>query len=153
MRAYRIADRRFPALDGLGAQRAGGRWNSPGRPVVYTAETFSGAILEILVRMSRISVPKGRVSIEIFVPESLVITVSAEQIPFWDAEDQIASRRFGDSWLESAQSPALLVPSLVTGGMERNLLLNPRHPAFPEIRSSSPKDVDWDARLFSTKRD
>ena len=45
MRAFRIADRRHPIFDGTGAKLTGGRWNSPGRPVIYAAETFAGALL------------------------------------------------------------------------------------------------------------
>lgn len=48
-RAYRIADRRHKIFDGQGAATFGGRWNSPGRRVIYAAETFAGAMLEVLV--------------------------------------------------------------------------------------------------------
>ncbi|MGH8336162.1 MAG: RES family NAD+ phosphorylase, partial [Gammaproteobacteria bacterium] len=48
MRAFRIADRRHPLLDGLGAFLNGGRWNSKGRRVIYSSETYAGALLEIL---------------------------------------------------------------------------------------------------------
>ncbi len=49
MLAFRIADKRFPIFDGTGARLVGGRWNSPGKAVIYAAETFAGAVLEVLV--------------------------------------------------------------------------------------------------------
>jgi RES domain-containing protein len=47
--AYRIADGRHPLFDGTGAALFGARWNSPGKPVIYAASTYSGALVEILV--------------------------------------------------------------------------------------------------------
>ena len=57
MRAFRIADRRHPIFDGTGAKLNGGRWNSPGRPVIYAAETFAGGLLEALVHANLGRVP------------------------------------------------------------------------------------------------
>ena len=48
LRVYRIADRRHKIFDGQGAALLGGRWNSPGRRVIYAAETYSGTMLEML---------------------------------------------------------------------------------------------------------
>jgi RES domain-containing protein len=39
------------AFDGEGARLYGGRWNSPGRPVVYTAGSLALAALEVLVHL------------------------------------------------------------------------------------------------------
>lgn len=49
MKFYRIADTRHTIWSGTGAMLAGGRFNSPGRPVIYAALTFAGAMLEVLV--------------------------------------------------------------------------------------------------------
>ena len=46
MRFYRIADARHSPESGEGARLHGGRWNSPGRAVIYACETQSGAMLE-----------------------------------------------------------------------------------------------------------
>jgi RES domain-containing protein len=149
MRAFRIADRRFPIFDGTGARLVGGRWNSPGRGVIYAAETFSGAVLEILVHSSLGRVPKTHAVVEIMIPDEIPIeTVAAEAVPGWAAADQIASRNFGDQWLEERRTAVLLVPNAVTGGRERNILLNPGHPEFQRITASAPQQVIWDERLF-----
>jgi RES domain-containing protein len=149
MRAFRIADRRFPIFDGTGARLVGGRWNSPGRPVIYAAETFSGALLEVLVHSNLGRVPKTHALVEVAIPDEISTeTVTADALPGWLAEDQIVSRLYGDRWLEEKRTAVLLAPSAVTGGRERNVLLNPEHPEFRNIRASKPQDVVWDQRLF-----
>ena len=47
MRLYRIGDGRHPLWDGTGAALIGGRWNSPGRPLIYASLIYGGAMLEI----------------------------------------------------------------------------------------------------------
>ena len=49
MRVWRIARERYDPLSGEGARLYGGRWNSPGRPVVYAAGHSALAVLEALV--------------------------------------------------------------------------------------------------------
>ncbi len=152
MRAFRIADRRYPVLDGEGAKIAGGRWNSPGRPVVYAAETFAGSMLEVLIHTNRLKMPKNRVFVELSIEDNLISSAAAEDVPGWNAADQIASRAFGDDWLKSGRSLSLLVPNLATRGVERNMLINPLHLDFSRIIMSNPKEMNWDARLFYDER-
>ena len=58
---YRVCRRIYASLDGEGARRVGGRWNSPGRSVVYMAQSVALAVLENLVNMSRQDYPTGYV--------------------------------------------------------------------------------------------
>ncbi len=154
MRAYRIADRRVPIFDGTDARLTGGRWNSPGRPVIYCAESFAGAMLEVLAHSNLGRVPKTHALVEITIPETVTIeTVALETVPGWDAEDQLASRALGDQWLKERRTAVLRVPSLVTRGREHNLLLNPEHSAFQDITAAKPQAVVWDERLFHRASD
>jgi len=149
MRAFRIADHRFPILDGTGAKLAGGRWNSPGSPVIYAAETFAGAMLEILVRANLNRLPRTYVYVELSIDETGSCERLAEfGLPGWDSDGELVSRSFGDQWLTKARSAVLIVPSKVTGGVETNLLINPLHPDFDKIRAGEPKTVLWDSRFF-----
>ena len=61
VRLYRVCRAKHARLDGYGAMLAGGRWNSPGRAVVYLAESVSLAVLENLVHMTREDFPRGYV--------------------------------------------------------------------------------------------
>ncbi len=149
MRAYRIADRRHPIFDGTGARLIGGRWNSPGRAVIYASESYAGALLELLVHASVGRVPQTQAWVEIEIPESLAVEhADPNRVLGWDAEDRIASRAFGDRWIEEGRTAVLLVPSLVTAGIERNVLINPAHLGFAEVRAGQTRPVQWDRRLF-----
>jgi RES domain-containing protein len=152
MRVFRVADRRFPLFDGMGARLTGGRWNSPGTPVIYAAETFAGALLETLVHSNLGRAPKTHAVIEIGIPDLVIIeSLRGNDLPGWDDEDQIVSRAFGDGWLLEQRSAVLLVPSVITQGHERNVLINPDHRDFSLITASMPEPVGWDRRLFQRR--
>ena len=148
LRAYRIADGRCPILDGSGAALNGGRWNSPGRRVIYAADTYAGVLLEKLVHTNIGRIPASQAYIEILIPEDVGIEeVTPADLPGWDAEDQQVSREYGDAWYGQQRTAVLVAPSVVTP-VERNIVINQDHPDFAKIRASAPKPVRWDARLF-----
>ncbi len=148
--AYRIADARHPIFDGTGASLIGGRWNSPGRPVIYAAASYAGAMLERLVHAGTGAIPKNQKVVVI----SIAARVARERwslqaLPLgWDREDAIASRAFGDAWLSAKRSAVLIVPSVIAK-YENNVVINPAHPDFRWIRASAPEAVVWDVRLFT----
>jgi RES domain-containing protein len=143
--AYRIASGRHPLLDGMGALRYGARWNSPGLAVVYAAESYAGALLEMLVHANTGRLPADLVWVRLSLPEN--VEPMMVELPEWNTADFQATRAIGDAWLRSA-SLVLSVPSVVTNGVERNYAINPRHPDFPLIAASEPKPVVWDTRLL-----
>jgi RES domain-containing protein len=147
LRAFRIADMRHPIFDGTGAMLHGARWNSAGRRIIYAAETYAGALLEILVHASG-SVPKGQGYIEIEIPAGLAIEeIAPEDVPRWDSPSFETTRKFGDRWYDERRTPVAIVPSVVTR-VERNVLINQEHPDFARIRASQPRPVRWDAWLW-----
>jgi len=153
MRAFRIADRRFPIFDGSGARLAGGRWNSPGNSVIYASETYAGAVLEILIHANIGRLPSKHVFIEIDVPDDISSErIASADVPGWERPEFRASRRYGDEWLRKRRTAVLIVPSLVTRGREHNVLINPQHGDFQRIRASAPQFVHWDDRLFRLSR-
>ena len=83
MRLWRLSKARWARtpLDGEGARRTGGRWNPPGRPVVYCGSTLSLATLEVLVHMSLETMPDDYVVIALEVPDDLVrLSVGIEHV-------------------------------------------------------------------------
>jgi RES domain-containing protein len=149
MIAYRIADARHTIFDATGAARHGGRWNSPGVPAIYAAETFALALLEILVHANTTHPPKNHAVVTITVPDDLRIeTVQKIQIKNWDAPNMVASRVFGDAWLREKRGAVLRVPSVITGDREHNLIFNPAHQDFARVKASGPETVLWDERLL-----
>jgi RES domain-containing protein len=135
-------------FDGEGARLRGGRWNSPGRRVIYAASSYAGAMLEILVQTGRAPYPRRHVAISIAIPIDVAIEeVDVDQVPGWDGSIPGASRLYGDDWLQSARTCILLVPSAVVRP-ERNVMINQDHPDFAKLTASEPEPVVWDRRLF-----
>jgi RES domain-containing protein len=132
---WRLAIGRFHEIDGEGARLYGGRWNSPGVPVVYAATHLSLALLEQLVHLNPEELPDAFRAFAVSVPHD----VRPEVLPVGDLPpDREACRRYGDVWAESRRSALLIVPSIIVAARlqpgevlteERNALLNPHHPS------------------------
>jgi len=149
MNAYRIADARHPIFDPTGAMLRGGRWNSIGQRVIYAAESYAGAMLEVLVHANLSVPPKNHMVVRIHIPETVSIEVLQPlALADWHAEYLIASREFGDRWLKEMRTAVLKVPSVITEGRENNILINPLHPQFAMIQPNEPEHIRWDIRLF-----
>ena len=148
LRAYRIADSRREVFDGLGAATFGGRWNSPGRRVIYASETYAGALLEKLAHTNVGLVPSTQSWIEIVVPAGWIVEeVKDHDLPGWDDASQQASRAYGNEWYDHRRTTVALVPSVVTR-VERNVIFNQEHPDFSHIKAGKPTPVVWDRRLL-----
>jgi RES domain-containing protein len=153
LRAFRIARAKFPLFDGAGAALAGARWNAPAQRVIYTAESYAGAVLETLVHSNLGRVPKGFAGIEIRIPAEVEIEeITASDLPGWDAGDYLVSQAFGTRWYAERRSAVLVVPSVAGGGTGRNILINQEHPQFAMLTASEPRPVKWDKRLFRHRR-
>jgi len=147
LKFYRIGSGRHAVFQGEGARLHGGRWNSPGRPVVYGGASFAIAMLERLVYAAIGKVPRDDRWVEAEIPDDLVEALDEAALPGWEAADSAAARAYGDRWLDEARSAALLVPSAVTG-IDRNLVVNPSHPGAARIAVGAEQPVRWDQRLF-----
>jgi len=153
LKVYRLVSTRFP--DGLssdGARLNGGRWNSKGVPVLYCATSESLAMLELRVHAPH-PYPQVRLRFVIEVPDDAVQEVAASSLPRgWNKlPPSPASKRFGDEWVAAGSSLGLLVPSVIASE-ERNLLLNPAHPRFKEVRILRKSRVRMDMRLYEQTR-
>jgi RES domain-containing protein len=150
--AFRIAEDRFPLLDGSGAYRFGARWSSSGRHVVYAGLGFAVALIEKLVRSRLGRVPKNHQFAEIFIPATVVVEeVGTADVPGWSDAGYSASRAYGDTWYDNARTTVLIVPSVPAMGLERNVLISQRHPQFRHLTHAEPRPVIWDARLFTSR--
>ena len=149
LRAYRIADGRFPILNGTGAAKFGGRWNTAGVSVVYAAQTYEGALLELRVHTGP-DIPRNQVYAEISIPAgSQIWQIEPADLPQDWIKNEEATRRVGDEWIHSARCVALSVPSAVTGDfLAWNILINPLHSDFFRVTASAPQRLYVDPRLY-----
>jgi len=146
--AFRVTRRSYADLSGEGARRVGGRWNSPGRPALYLAESRALAVLEVLVHLDLDAdmIPADYVIMAVDL--SALAEVSGwvddgPSIPPPDAD----CRALGDAFLASRRALALRVPSiLVPRGS--NFVINPSHPLIAKVRIDSIEPFAFDRRLL-----
>lgn len=147
---WRITNKRFAklAFAGEGARLFGGRWNTPGIPLIYAAESKSLAVLEILVHLDSPDLLQKYVLFEVKIEEALVTHLDPGSLPDdWRTDPPpIAAQSIGDDWAKNARSAVLRVPSAIVAG-EFNFLLNPRHPDFKKLKIGEPQSFFFDPRL------
>jgi len=143
---WRIVKRKYEAtaFDGEGASDYGGRWNSPGKRVIYTAGSKSLALLEQLVHLDS-SALSSYVVIPVTFSDALLSEVDILLLPpDWKGHPApVELRDIGDRWLDSFGSAVLRVPSAIVPD-ESNYMINPDHPDFSsvEIGASVPFEID-----------
>ena len=142
------SDRARRAFDGEGARLFGGRWNSPGHRVVYTAEHASLAVLEMLVHLHEAEAVARYALVRARVPDRLVEVLEPARLPpgWSDHPAPAALREIGDRWAAAGRSLALRVPSAVVPE-EANYLLNPAHRAFRRVAIGAARPFALDPRL------
>lgn len=146
---FRIGDPagEYPIYDSEGARLFPGRWNTAQSPIIYTSEHYSTAMLEKLVHASSV-LPPGQHFIRITIPNGVSYEIfQTAAHPGWDAKNEAICKTFGATWFAEQRSALLLVPSL-PARLERNVLINPRHPEAVAITHELPEPVWWDDRLF-----
>lgn len=119
---------------GLGSTFFDGRWHSKtGRQMVYTSASRALCQLEKRVHTGGVAV-KDQILMRLDLPEHAMLAdvVDMGLAAHW-ANDVSLTRSLGDEWLLHGSSLGLWVPSFVEP-LERNLLLNPMHPQYPQIR-------------------
>jgi RES domain-containing protein len=152
VQVWRIDKKKWSAtsFSGDGARLHGGRWNSPGRPLVYTSEHPALAAMEILVQ----AIPeklllRAYIVIAARFDDSLMDDLERKALPKnWAANPVPRSTQLiGNAWLDSTDSrPVLRVPSAVVSGTF-NYLINPLHVHFRQIRIGKPRPFRFDSRL------
>jgi RES domain-containing protein len=148
--AWRIVKARHAAtaFDGQGARRYGGRWNSRGTPMVYTAGSQALAVLEMLVHLESADLLRHYRLMPVTFENRMVKVLNLKTLPAnWQRRPTPASlRAIGDAWVASAESLVLRVPSVVVPG-EWNYLLNVLHPEFSRLAVGKPIAYRFDPRL------
>lgn len=150
MIVYRISTKKYIRdLSGTGSKLHGGRWNPKGFALLYTSEHKSLAALELLVHLDRNSIPEDLeiVSIEISDKHILKFSDSTYNGIIRDKNSLSRFKEEGKNWIETGSSLGLKVPSILISG-ESNILINPSHESFKEIKILDIDPFNYDERLF-----
>jgi RES domain-containing protein len=155
MVVYRIykSALRSKAFSGKGARLHGARWNFPGIPVVYTSQTLSLCVLELLVHAGAVPI-KRKMDLEyrpatipdeakIFFVEPTGIPSNWRACPYPESTQEFGARLLKDNQYSVISIPSAVIPE------ERNYLINPLHPDFIKIQLGDPVAFPSDSRLSS----
>ncbi len=150
MNLFRLCREKYALpFSGVGASLVGGRWNSRGVEVIYTAENRSLAMAEVIVHFTLATRPLDYVMLTIEVPENISKDrVEEKSLPEnWNAFPHIkGTQQIGDRFILEQKNCLLYVPSAITQG-DYNILINPRHKDFKKIKVKSIEPFPFNERL------
>ena len=136
--AWRIVSANYKdkAYTSDGARVHGGRWNSKGVALVYTAGSLALASIEMIVNLPAPKLLKKFVRISAQISPDFVAELSEADLPEdWNSRPiSPSTRAIGDHWVRKRSTAVLRVPSIVVPD-EFNYLLNPSHPDFAKIQN------------------
>lgn len=151
MELFRISKKKYIRdLNGEGARKFGGRWNSKGSAILYTSETESLAALETLVHTSISTMPSDLSLLILSVPDNISADkIEVNQLPSgwrnYPAPNQLTA--MGSKWIESDSSLLLKVPSVLVQS-EMNILINPNHSNADKLSIKEIRPFTFDMRLL-----
>jgi RES domain-containing protein len=149
VRAWRLLKAKFAAdaFSGEGAFKFGGRWNSVGTRVVYTAESIALATLEILAGGAPLSLLGDFVKIPVEFDDASVHSLNVLPEAWNKYPPGRKTREIGDAWVKDLKSLVLKVPSAVVRE-EFIYVINPLHPAAAKrLRIGKAQHYHVDKRL------
>lgn len=151
MRAWRIAKaKRATDLSGVGAAIEGGRWNDQDVPAVYMGLSPAICCLETFVHAGgEPSFPMKITWFELPDDPALYLEPDPKTLPVGWAKlpADRPSMDYGTAWLKAKTHLGLILPSAVLP-LERNIVINPNHPALGEIKVIEMYDFMYDPRMF-----
>ncbi len=113
--------------------------------MIYLSSSLALSALEVLVNLPVSRRKRGEFPSYVAVAVDVAGDLIADPgFPSRQAVEE--SQALGDSWLRSNTSLALSVPSRVIP-LERNVLLNPRHPAMADVKVALTEPFVFDDRL------
>lgn len=136
-------------LSGTGAYLHGGRWNSPGTRMLYTAENNVLSAFEVALRVPLDQISKNYVMIPVDVPDEGEVYIP--RLPSQWNIDLEASRQLGDAFAKEGKYLLMKVPSALISD-SFNYLINPGHVLIKKVKPLAPKSILFDRRLMEMMR-
>ena len=150
MLVYRISRPEFAQdLSGEGARLYGGRWNKKGMRMLYTSQSASLALLEILAHFpnGKVLMPLSLITISIhsdliFEPEISVLPSNWQAFPCPSECQEFGSGFLKEGKYAIARLPSVLMPK------DFNYLINPEHKGISAMEILQVETFFPDNRLF-----
>jgi RES domain-containing protein len=145
---WRLFRQRYgTGIDGIGGLYSAGRFHREGELTVYFSEHPSTALLEILVRLTRDTIPDdfqlGRFSI----PDRTPIATPEHQPDGW-WQDLAITRKVAAEWRRAGSACLLKVPSVIVPE-DSNLIFNPLHADARLLQFVAARPFRLDLRLLN----
>ena len=132
-----------------GARITQGRWHSY-LPVIYTTETSSLAILELLgyyINQKFIQADYNLITLQ--ADSRVTIKDIMPELPENWQEKEEETRYLGREWFKSRETCLLRVPSVHTP-KESNIIINPYHPEFNQISAVDVQKYNFSKKFYAT---
>lgn len=145
---YRITTKPYiNDLSGTGAMLYGGRWNAKGQRMLYTSESLSLAMLEIMANLSSKLLGRGFYCVELELSNECVIETLPSLPDQWNAYPYtLATIEAGNEFLKTGgvciKVPSAIIPT------EFNYLMNPLHDNFHHLKVVDARPILFDHRLL-----
>ena len=152
MEVWRICkeDRASTTYAGIGAAKHGGRFNHKGSPpIVYASDSLALAAHEFWVHLVDRCLPPNFCQVNATIPDSVSrIKLDVSSLPInWDSwPHPVSTREMGTEWLHSLKSCLLVIPSAVIPD-NFNVLINPKHADFNQIKIGERSPFKFDERM------
>ena len=137
---------RFLDLIGKGGVLYAARWHRAGRPIVYTAESSAGSLLEVCANTLEEQAPLTFTLLKIIGPDIDVEDIELSALPVDWVKQVDVTRSIGSEWLASRRSALLRVPSALVPEAW-NYLLNPSHTGATAFMVERVYEYPFDLRL------
>lgn len=146
---YRFSHRKFAQeLSGTGARLKGGRWNPAGVSVLYTSESISLALLEVLANTYTLEELQMIQLMEIDIPNNAECQeIKLQSLKKGWYHDFDYTQWLGQEILQTKKTLLCQCPSAIIH-KEHNYLVNTLHPDFKKVKLLNSADFYFDERLF-----
>lgn len=136
-------------LTGTGSYLHGGRWNTPGTRLIYSAENNVLAAFEVALRIPLDQISKHYVMVPVEIPEAIEIH-SPKLTKNWYSDIK-ATQPLGDAFVKEGRHLLMKVPSALISD-SFNYLINPEHDLIKKVKPKAPRTILFDQRLMEMIR-
>ena len=132
-------------VSGQGAFLYGGRWNTPGHYLIYTAENNLLAALEVAVRIPLTQISTDYIMLPVHISDKE--EMYEPRLPKdWNRKYEF-TQHIGNNFIENNKALVMKVPSALMNNTH-NYLINPKHKNFGKVKVGKPQSLIFDERLL-----